>query len=167
MTLPGKSVLNTPELLKLKVYLINAISREMESRQLAYDEQRQAAAQIMQQAYQATKLKLPPTLREQLFHDILDEMLGFGPLQPLLDDPEISEVIVNGTNRGLMGAEGQVVDQIWEKVDDPTKLTPEPGPTSSPPLTEPPAATPGETALPLESAPAGADQPAPTVTPQS
>jgi hypothetical protein len=83
------------------------------------------------------------------------------------------EVIVNGTNRGLMGAEGQVVDQIWEKVDDPTKLTPQPGqtltpgPTSSPPLTDPPAATPGETALPLESAPSGADQPAPTVTPQS
>ena len=27
------------------------------------------------------------------------------------------EVIVNGVNRGLMGSEGQVVDQIWEKVD--------------------------------------------------
>ena len=28
------------------------------------------------------------------------------------------EVFVNGTSRGLMGAEGQVVDQIWEKVED-------------------------------------------------
>ena len=35
------------------------------------------------------------------------------------------EVIVNGISRGVMGAEGQVVDQIWEKVDDPSTITPE------------------------------------------
>ncbi len=109
MTLPGKSSLNTPELLKLKAYLISAISREMESRQMAYDEQHQAAAQIMQQAYQATKLNLPPTLREQLFHDILDEMLGFGPLQPLLDDPEISEIMVNGPDKIYIERQGKLV----------------------------------------------------------
>jgi len=34
------------------------------------------------------------------------------------------EVIVNGINRGLMGAEGQVVDQLWEKVDNPSELAP-------------------------------------------
>lgn len=65
------------------------------------------------------------------------------------------EVIVNGTSRGLMGAEGQVVDQIWEKVDDPAALTPQPGQTA-PLLEEPtPTATPaeGNAPLPLESAP--------------
>lgn len=34
------------------------------------------------------------------------------------------EVIVNGVNRGLMGAEGQVVDQLWEKVDSPSGAVP-------------------------------------------
>jgi hypothetical protein len=42
------------------------------------------------------------------------------------------EVIVNGVSRGLMGEEGQVVDQIWEKVDNPLELTPQPGQTSLP-----------------------------------
>lgn len=41
------------------------------------------------------------------------------------------EVIVNGVSRGLMGAEGQVVDQIWEKVDNPAGL-PQPTPTETP-----------------------------------
>lgn len=36
------------------------------------------------------------------------------------------EVIVNGINRGFMGPTGQVVDQVWEKVDDPAVLTPQP-----------------------------------------
>ncbi len=109
MTLPGKSLLNTPELIKLKAYLINSISREMESRQVAYGEQREAAEQIMQQAYQATKINLPPTMREQLFHDILDEMLGFGPLQPLLDDPDISEVMVNGFDKIYIERNGKLI----------------------------------------------------------
>lgn len=42
------------------------------------------------------------------------------------------EVIVNGVNRGLMGAEGQVVDQIWEKVDDPSAASPPPTPSETP-----------------------------------
>lgn len=62
------------------------------------------------------------------------------------------EVIVNGTNRGVMGGEGQVVDQIWEKVDDPSVLTPQPGQTPNTTAT-PPATTAGEAPLPLESAP--------------
>lgn len=62
------------------------------------------------------------------------------------------EVIVNGINRGPMGGEGQVVDQIWEKVDDPSVLTPQPGQTPNT-VTTPPATTEGEAPLPLESAP--------------
>jgi hypothetical protein len=51
------------------------------------------------------------------------------------------EVIVNGQSRGFMGTEGQVVDQIWEKVDSPEALaTPTPTPAVAP--TDTP--TPGE-----------------------
>lgn len=78
------------------------------------------------------------------------------------------EVIVNGISRGLMGAEGQVVDQIWEKVDDPATLTPQPDQTDeagtgeSPTSTETPnpdsSSAEGESPLPLESAPEGEGQ---------
>ena len=71
------------------------------------------------------------------------------------------EVIVNGTSRGIMGEEGQVVDQIWEKAPDPNSQppTPDPGeisieeppPTETPTPEAPPAE--GEEPLPLESAP--------------
>jgi cytoskeletal protein RodZ len=61
------------------------------------------------------------------------------------------EIVVNGISRGLMGAEGQVVDQIWEKVDDPALLTPQPGSTDTLPTA---TLEPGvETPVPLESAP--------------
>ena len=60
------------------------------------------------------------------------------------------EVIVNGISRGLMGAEGQVVDQIWEKVENPSTLPTEPTATATSADT---GAADGEQPLPLESAP--------------
>jgi pilus assembly protein CpaF len=34
--------------------------------------------------------------RKQLVSDILDELLGLGPLEPLLQDPSITDILVNG-----------------------------------------------------------------------
>jgi pilus assembly protein CpaF len=33
--------------------------------------------------------------KEKLFSEILDEVLGFGPLEPLLQDPTVSDILVN------------------------------------------------------------------------
>ena len=37
--------------------------------------------------------------REKLFSEILDEVLGFGPLEPFLQDPKVSDILVNGYNK--------------------------------------------------------------------
>ena len=62
----------------------------------------------MQQAYDSLRLSLPTTVRDQLFHDIMDDLMGFGPLQPLLDDPEISEVMVNGCKSVYIERNGKI-----------------------------------------------------------
>ncbi|MFL6725375.1 MAG: CpaF family protein [Sphingomicrobium sp.] len=36
--------------------------------------------------------------RKQLVGDVLDELLGLGPLEPLLKDPTITDILVNGHN---------------------------------------------------------------------
>lgn len=40
-------------------------------------------------------LPLNAVEREKLFSEILDEVLGFGPLEPLLQDPTISDILAN------------------------------------------------------------------------
>src|SRR5436309_8447390 len=37
--------------------------------------------------------------RKQLVADVLDELLGLGPLEPLLKDPTINDILVNGHRR--------------------------------------------------------------------
>jgi len=36
-------------------------------------------------------------------------MMGFGPIQPLLDDPDVSEVMVNGPKNVYVEKRGQLV----------------------------------------------------------
>lgn len=84
------------DLNKLKDYLISTISRELEANPPSIEDRRKVIYQHLQDAYQNTRLQLPTTIRDQIFRDILDDLLGFGPLQPLLEDPDISEIMVNG-----------------------------------------------------------------------
>ncbi len=99
----------TAELAKVKEYLVNVISRELESNPPPPSEDRRAGILLyLQKAYQTTKLQLPSTMRDQLFHEILDEMVGFGVLQPLLDDESITEIMVNGPKKVFIEREGRL-----------------------------------------------------------
>jgi pilus assembly protein CpaF len=107
MNNPGQNT-RAAELTKLKEHLIGAVSREMESNPPILSERRKVMTNLLQQAYQTTRLQLPNTLRDQLFHDILDDMLGFGPLQPLLEDEDVSEVMVNGPKKIFIERKGRL-----------------------------------------------------------
>lgn len=107
MNNPGQAT-RTAEMAKVKDYLINVVSRELESNPATGENQRTILVQHLQSAYQATRLQLPATLREQLFHDILDELLGFGPLQPLIEDDEITEIMVNGPKKVFIERKGRL-----------------------------------------------------------
>ena len=96
------------ELNKLKEYLINTVSRELENNPPSGEDRRKVISQHLTQAYQGTRLQLPTTIRDQIFHEIMDDFLGFGPLQPLLDDPDISEIMVNGPNSVYIERRGKL-----------------------------------------------------------
>ena len=44
----------------------------------------------------ASRPSLPGDIREAMVREIMDEIYGFGPLEPLLADPTVSDVLVNG-----------------------------------------------------------------------
>ncbi len=126
MNNPVQSSAQNPEIKKLKSYLIGIVTREMEAKPPAFHERRQVLSQYLQQAYQSTKLQLPNTLRDQLFHEIVDELLGFGPIQPLLDDDEITEIMVNGASNVFIERKGKLTktnvkfdndEQIYRLID--------------------------------------------------
>ncbi|HET9905087.1 MAG TPA: hypothetical protein VFQ23_00555, partial [Anaerolineales bacterium] len=100
--------LTSADLLKFKRYLVENVSRSMEGESLQLGDRNDIVKQRLQEAYVQTKVSLPDDLRQQVFSEILDEMTGFGPIQPLLDDPDISEVMVNGPKKIFVEKGGKV-----------------------------------------------------------
>ncbi len=75
--------------------VINEIDLESLNR-LEEDAARDQLRNITLDLLQREKTPLTMTEREQLVTEILDEVFGLGPLQPLLADPTISDILVNG-----------------------------------------------------------------------
>jgi pilus assembly protein CpaF len=46
--------------------------------------------------------------RRRLMSEITDEVLGYGPLQPLLEDAEVTEIMVNGPDRVYVERRGRI-----------------------------------------------------------
>jgi pilus assembly protein CpaF len=118
MERPDPSNQKSVDLTKLKSYLISNISRELEGKSIPVDQRREVILSMLQQAYQSTKLQLPVSLKEQLFHDILDEITGYGPLQTFLEDPDISEVMVNGPHQIYIERNGKLIRTQVKFEDD-------------------------------------------------
>lgn len=56
--------------------------------------------------------------KEMIIKDLMDEVLGYGPIQKLLDDPDVTEVMVNGPYKVFVERKGKLTlsDRVF--VDD-------------------------------------------------
>ena len=50
----------------------------------------------LQEAMQAEDILLTPAERTRIAQEIADDILGYGPIEPFLRDPDLTEVMVNG-----------------------------------------------------------------------
>ncbi len=100
--------LTSADLLKFKKYLAENIGRSMEGEDLQLGDRAEIIKQRLNDIYVQAKVTLPEDIRKQIFNEILDEMTGFGPIQPLLDDPDVSEVMVNGPKKIFVERGGKV-----------------------------------------------------------
>lgn len=104
----GVSRLTGQDLVKLKKYLIDNISRAIEAEGIAANERDEFIKQQIEGIYDQANLKLPQDVRGMIFKEVLNELLGYGPLQPLLKDPEVTEVMVNGPKSVYIEKKGQL-----------------------------------------------------------
>ncbi|MEO8355004.1 MAG: CpaF family protein [Chloroflexota bacterium] len=100
--------LTSADLLKFKRYLIENVGRSMEGEELQLGDRSELMKQRLNDVYAQVRVSLPEDIRNQIFHDILDELTGFGPIQPLLDDPDVSEIMVNGPKKVFIEKKGKL-----------------------------------------------------------
>jgi len=113
----GNGGLRTGQLPKLREWLREQVAKGIDQ-QANGEAADKLARRLAQDAYQRTQLELSPGLRDQLLQDVLDDLLGLGPIQPLLEDPLISEVMVNGPDRVFVERNGKLEKSSVRFSDD-------------------------------------------------
>ena len=73
---------------------------------------RQAVAGVVKEIIGEQKVPLSMNEQQKVQEDLLDEVFGLGPLEPLLRDPKISDILVNGKDRVFIERGG-----VLEKTD--------------------------------------------------
>jgi pilus assembly protein CpaF len=99
---------------------------------------RRAVATLIQEIVGAQKVPLNAAERERVENDLLDEVFGLGPLEPLLKDPTVSDILVNNKDvvyverrgilerttakfrddRHLMQVIDRIVSRVGRRVDE-------------------------------------------------
>ncbi|MCS6842351.1 MAG: CpaF family protein [Roseiflexus sp.] len=69
---------------------------------------RQQVEEIFNAILDSENIVLSRSERARLFESIAADILGFGPLQELLNDPEISEIMVNGPKKVYVEKRGKI-----------------------------------------------------------
>src|SRR4029077_4468083 len=63
---------------------------------LPADEMRKHVLQLLSQYIMTEPLALNAQELSDFVGEILDEMIGLGPLEPLLKDPSVNDILING-----------------------------------------------------------------------
>ncbi|MBC7287199.1 MAG: CpaF family protein [Armatimonadetes bacterium] len=74
--------------------------------------------QITDSELQDRGIALTARAREQLVEEVMNEVVGYGPIQPLIDDPTISEIMVNGPHQVFVEINGRLQLTDRKFVDD-------------------------------------------------
>ncbi|MDI1243904.1 MAG: CpaF family protein [Rhodoferax sp.] len=79
---------------------------------------------LVERLLQETGVALTAPGRKQLVQDILDEIMGLGPLEPLLADPSVSDILVNGPHQVYVERSGklQKTDVAFSNADHLMKI---------------------------------------------
>ncbi len=75
---------------------------------LAPEQQRDAVVKAARELIAQEGIQLGGSSREELLEGVADEVLGLGPLEPLLRDPSVSEVMVNDIDKVYFEREGRI-----------------------------------------------------------
>ncbi len=110
--------------------------------QLDRDELRRQLRDLVAEVLREQKIRLNQREQEGLAELLLDDMLGLGPLEPLLADDSITDIMVNGPNQvyveragklvvtdvkfrdnaHVMNIAGRIVSQVGRRVDESSPL---------------------------------------------
>ena len=101
----------TADLSQLKLKLATMIEKSLGQEHIAQGRTPAMTNLVRERLQSASRHKniiIPGHLEKQFFNDVVDEVIGFGPIESLLSDDNITEVMVNGPEQVYVERSGQL-----------------------------------------------------------
>ena len=97
--------------LKAQVHntLLQQLGPKLYDAELTQTELEHMVKGALQEAMQAEDILLTTAERTRISQEIADDILGYGPIEPFLRDPDLTEVMVNGPNSIYIERSGRLV----------------------------------------------------------
>ena len=82
-------------------------------------EREQVVREKLDQLLSSSNFRLPPNIaREQFYENVMNEIFGFGPIQPLVDRHDLTEIMVNGPYIVFVEMKGRLGESGYKFLDD-------------------------------------------------
>ena len=91
---------------RVKRKLISELDPSVDSNEI--DEVRHRLKSLFDQIIESENLVLTRAEKERLFEELAADVIGFGPIEPLLNDASVSEVMVNGPKKVYFERKGRL-----------------------------------------------------------
>jgi len=105
----NRDISSDPRLVRLKKFLISKVSADMQDHTEQERSDRAIVRGWLADALRGTPAaELSPGIQEQVLNAALADLIGYGPLELLLSDPDISEIIVNGVDKVFIERAGEL-----------------------------------------------------------
>ena len=88
--------------------VINMINESFEEFNKTPDEQPEFVRRAIENALIANGADIPRAVRSRFIEEVYNDIIGLGPLEPLLADPDITEIMVNGPDRVYVEVRGKI-----------------------------------------------------------
>ncbi len=94
---------------RARISLVESIGASFGESAIDQNELRNRVVEELQRLIDVENLPLSEDERQQVVQDVTNDVLGYGPIETLLQDPSITEVMVNGTDSIYVERAGQLV----------------------------------------------------------
>lgn len=107
---PDQKLMDAHRALKnrIQLRLINELDAGLLNASGGLSEEKQAEIKGKIAEMLREEVGIPPLERESIAESLFAELLGYGPIQPLLEDPEISEIMVNSARQVYVERHGKL-----------------------------------------------------------
>jgi pilus assembly protein CpaF len=106
--------------LRQKVHraLVEALGPRLYDSEMSSDQLHDKVREMLQRALEEEETPLTRDERRRLVSEIADDVLGFGPIEPFLRDPSVTEIMINAPDVIYVEREGRIYPAEGRFVDE-------------------------------------------------